>query len=273
MDEFTMSTFPEVELAPIHSPDGKKMGSNVAVWNRGENIVYAVASDKYKLIRHEEVIARAEEIVRGDHGLGSYTRTIKFDNGGGWMRATYTFNGVEVDVGGHPINPTLEIFNSYDLTSKLKLLLGAFRLVCTNGLVIGKHLAEYKGRHMPYLSLNMAEDELKLGMGKLEEEAKVWSEWDKEVMEEKEVLEIIDGLSLKKGEEAELIVEPETTTMVSIETWRMLLQMGEKYQERVNAMTRWILFNIITQFITHRVRSEMRKHQLELAVRKQFYGV
>jgi integrase len=55
------------------------------------------------------------------------------------MRRGYVFPDITVEISsGDDINPELQLFNSYDTTWPFIVILGAFRLICTNGLVIGK---------------------------------------------------------------------------------------------------------------------------------------
>lgn len=46
------------------------------------------------------------------------------------------------------LRPEIVITNSYDKSSSIKIQLGVFRLVCSNGLVVGKSFNEYRIRHV-----------------------------------------------------------------------------------------------------------------------------
>ena len=52
----------------------------------------------------------------------------------------------------------LRAFNSVDGSARLTILSGWFRLVCSNGLVIGKSLLELRDIHNPSLDLVKIED-------------------------------------------------------------------------------------------------------------------
>jgi hypothetical protein len=57
------------------------------------------------------------------------------------------------DAHGKKLDLRLECFNSVDGSSRLVILFGWFRLVCTNGLVIGETKIEIKERHGQTLDL------------------------------------------------------------------------------------------------------------------------
>jgi hypothetical protein len=46
---------------------------------------------------------------------------------------------------------------------------------------------------------------------------------------------------------------------------------GEKYEKEARGLSLWTFFNILTQFTTHRIKSEQRRVQLEEKVRKVLY--
>ena len=48
---------------------------------------------------------------------------------------------------GDMMNPEIIIKNSYDGTSQVHILSGAFRLVCSNGMIIGTTIDKYNYKH------------------------------------------------------------------------------------------------------------------------------
>jgi hypothetical protein len=64
---------------------------------------------------------------------------------------------------GHKLDLRFEAFNSVDGSSRLVLLLGWFRFVCLNGLVIGETLTEIRDVHNPALDLMKIESAIAEG--------------------------------------------------------------------------------------------------------------
>jgi hypothetical protein len=78
-------------------------------------------------------------VIEANEDLGACTVSIEFYNAFGRMRTAYCFHEIKVDLTeGDPVNPEIHLFNSYDVSWPFTLILGAFRMVCSNGLVIGK---------------------------------------------------------------------------------------------------------------------------------------
>ena len=79
---------------------------------------------------------------------------------GARTKYTYVFPNTRVKVAKDDyVNPEIVINNSYDGSSAVGVLGGAFRLVCSNGLVIGFLLGQTKNVHSVYNnSLDKIED-------------------------------------------------------------------------------------------------------------------
>jgi len=64
---------------------------------------------------------------------------------------TFTFPDIKIDIDENDlVNPQIIIKNSYDGTVGVNLLAGAFRIVCSNGLVIGFVVGEINTKHLIY---------------------------------------------------------------------------------------------------------------------------
>ena len=143
--------FPEVVERPVkwgydkdlHGADGYK-----AIVNPDTGKLFSIVSKDYKLIRHEEAIEKVEKAIGETANLGQYEIRTEFYNGGGRMRCKYKFPKISVEIEqGDEINPELQLFNSYDKTYPFIVILGAYRVVCTNGLVVERkylHLKKWK---------------------------------------------------------------------------------------------------------------------------------
>ena len=109
------------------------------------NEVLSCMTNEYKLIKNEEIIDKAMPIIK-DRG-GVLVEENLFGDG---ARASWQwkFPEVEVDVGeGDLMNPTINISNSYDGSSEASAMAGAFRLICSNGLIIGITFGRGSTRH------------------------------------------------------------------------------------------------------------------------------
>jgi len=266
--------FPAVELAPVYVGDLEVNGYK-AVRNPETEEVFAIASDKYKLVKHEDVLENAEDAL-ASLDLGKVSRTVALHNHGARMRARYLFSEVKFQVGerkkGDLINPTLEIFNSYDLGWKFTVMLGAYRLVCSNGAVVGETFAKLSKRHLPALDLRESKDKIKEGVEGIQMQAIEWKNWSNTPLVMKAYENTLKNLDLNKKETNLLLEEPETSTMWTLDRWLALMEMGGDYVKEAQDLSLWTFFNILTQFTTHRIESEVRRFDLETRIRKSLYN-
>lgn len=263
--------FPPVEVSMIEV-GGDTVEGYKAVRNPETGHVFDITSEKYKLVRHEEVLDNVESTIKTKSPFGPWTRSVSLYQEGARMRTKYTFPETTVEVQkGDFINPTIEVFNSYDRSMRHTVMLGAFRLVCTNGMVVGKKFMQFRKRHMPDLYLEDVEAALSLGMDKLELQTSQWKTWAEKKLEREQLEKAIKKLDLNKKETKLLLNEQESATQWSLDRWITLFDMGDSYEEERNEMTWWIFYNILTQFTTHRIESENRRLQLENNIRKVVY--
>ena len=266
--------FPAVEVRPVVI-DGKEVDGYKAIYNPDNEHVYDITSKKYKLVKHEEVLEKAEQAFMSYPAFGDYTRNIRIYKQGARMRTTYTFDQlINVTINGHQdeMHPTVDVFGSYDRSCKHILVLGAFRLICTNGAVIGEKFAYIRKRHMPDLDLNDTVAALKDGFSAMQMQKLTWEQWSKQPLLTTQYEKTMKALALNKKETTLLLEEPEMGTGWSLERWQYLLEMpGDKYQREAEELTMWTFFNILTQFVTHRIKSEARRVQLEERMRKVLY--
>lgn len=107
--------------------------------------VLSCMSDEYKVVDNTSVIQSVKKVLKG---TGAALQEAKTFSGGQRTLWKWNFPKTEVKVNTKDIvNPQLIIQNSYDGTTSLNIMGGAFRLVCLNGLTIGNVLTNKKAVH------------------------------------------------------------------------------------------------------------------------------
>ena len=263
---------PEVELRDTYiEKEGIliKMPQYKTIFNPVTERPFAIASNKYKLVKHEEVMENVEDTIEQLNTYGKYSKVIKLDKEGARLRTTYTFKDMELPVGdankGDLINPTIEVFNSYDLSWRHTVMIGAFRMVCTNGMVVGEEFMSYKKKHIQNLYLDDVKRALEGGLEQMQTQVTQWNSWQNIGIEKDEAEKIIDKMQLNGKEKEELINVKEVFSNISLGAWLTFKEITQV------VITKWIFFNIITQYITHNIKHETRKVQLETAFRRNMY--
>jgi len=107
--------------------------------------VLSIMSNDYKIVTNKEIIDTAAPILKKHKAelkeavsLGNGEKTI-------WK---WIIPDKKIEVSkGDVLNPEIIIKNSYDGSLQVHVLAGAFRLVCSNGLIIGVTLGQSNFKH------------------------------------------------------------------------------------------------------------------------------
>lgn len=134
-----------VSLAPIYIAPGDKIPGKKAVLRGDNNHVLGVVSDNYTLLPHGDVI----EAFRAALSTYDFEERIQVAKGGAHLFATYKLNAIKVEVRPDDIvSLQFVVKNSYDGSATLQIMLGAYRLVCSNGMVVGKQFFNFSQKHV-----------------------------------------------------------------------------------------------------------------------------
>ena len=253
--------FPQVKEQPVFF--GRKNYQMTedykAIVNPETNNLYSIVSSKYKLIKHEEVISGVEEALWEVPEYGQTDRRVELTNDGSKMRTTFKFPEISVNVGSDLIHPQIVVYNSYDTTLGLRIDFGAFKVICSNGLTIGYKVFHYNKKHFASLDIQTVLQGLKESLNQFSEQRELWKTWVDKQLEMEEAKTILSKLELNKKEEREIGLEVEKQSGITLLPW-----------DASQWITKWILFNILAQYITHRVKSITRRFTLENQMRRLF---
>ena len=117
------------------------------------NEVLSCMTDEYKLVDNKTIYETAKPIM--DDVNATLTEVQTF-SGGSKTSWKWTLKDVIVDLGnGDLLNPEITLRNSYNGQWGLHILAGAFRLLCSNGMIIGVIISRKNYKHSVYnLSLD-----------------------------------------------------------------------------------------------------------------------
>ena len=144
------SYFPVKEMPAIWAD---KENGNILNKNTGHKFivredtgkVISCMTDNYKLVTNKQIMEKAEPVLKEQ---GAILSDVHMFGNGARVRYKYRFPDTKVEVEKNDfVNPEIIINNSYDGTSEVSAMGGAFRLVCSNGLVIGYSIGKEGSRH------------------------------------------------------------------------------------------------------------------------------
>ncbi len=248
-------SFPNVSEMPVSwGKSNLKLAEKYkAIVNPETGQVFSIVSKDYKLIRHEQAIEKVEQTIARFADLGKWNTDIGFFNSGGRMRMKFLFPDIEVKIDMDDfVNPELQLFNSYDITWPFIIILGAFRLICTNGMVIGRKFLDLRKRHVFDFKQMDLDNEVATALNRFNLQTKQWRGWTGRHLTQKNYDDVMKAMKLGK----------QATTEVD----DRMSQEAESFDNTgFPFITLWMFFNVLTWYITHRAVS--LNHQVEMEKR------
>lgn len=225
----------------------KEFRSKVCLFSHDRSRVFDVVSSKYQVIEHGEAYTRIKE------GLESYFNapvqaSVRSIAGGARIRAEFKLPmpGLSVTK-GDVSNLTLVLRNSYDRAWSFSAVLGAFRLVCSNGMMVGEKFGSIKGKHVGGTEGVMLLDQLDTLLKRAPLLQEQWRDWQDRGVTQERAVELLEGQFPKKYLDSVLDPRAYPTNM-------------------------WELYNRCTAFATHKTNSIQRRVEFDERIARIFYG-
>jgi hypothetical protein len=148
-------------------------------------IPIGVVSKEYALVPHLAVLDVAEkamgkmkiapEEVKAELKITEYGERMALSL---YLPKKFSFDPGD----GHSMDMRLECFNSVDGSTRFRALMGWFRFVCSNGMVIGVTRSDVRRRHVGDLGLEDVEAVLTSGIQESDNERKNFEQWRKKTI-------------------------------------------------------------------------------------------
>lgn len=197
--------------------------------------IIAVHGDRFRLTKNEEIFPRFDNVIRAS-GLITDNLAIKdqISHNGARAIRTYTFNDHKVEIAkGDVVALELKVINSYDGAFAFQTLLGALRLVCTNGLVIGQTFSRSYGKHTSGLDIDAAVARTRGALDIYLQNTQMWQEWTTTKIDDNTAIALINRMPNINDKLAHQIFGYWETEKVEL------------------GSTLWALFNALTYWSTH----------------------
>lgn len=200
----------------------------------------SIMKDTYQLVPNSEVIIPLLEQL---HNLDTNwiidpSHSFADDNR---MRLQVTFPDLTMNDGRSDIALSLFLHNSYDGSEGVRMIWGAIRAICSNGMVFGNVLSKYYRKHTSGLEIKNLKSQLE-------------STYEK-IPVIKHRIEILQNTNVTKTIRRD--VEDHLGKHV-------IKYVNEQEKQNKRAANLWVLYNVITYYISHLVDLRMRaSYQLE----------
>ncbi len=239
--------FNQAKKINLYDCNGNLINGHKAVVNKkNEQQVFSVVSDNYQVVQHDEVISTIEKTL-SSLNLRYDKKVIELNNGAR-VRVEMIFPDIEVNLGNGDVSKFRATFdNSYDCSTGLRLDIGAFRMICTNGLTIGERWGSYYHKHSQGLNISMLGKSVKHGV-------KIFKTKVKAMFEDMAQLEISPDQArafLDNTIEKKLIANKYLDGMMNRLNYGGNVEI--KRDSQINS--KWMLYNLISEELTHNCES------------------
>ena len=151
--------FPVMEVPAIGIPKNsdKEIDSTgyKFIVKKSSHEILGCVTDNYKVITNKQIMDKANPILKNK---GAILKDVRAFGNGARTKWTFRFPDTKVEIAkGDHVNPEIVINNSYDGTSEVSAMGGAFRMLCLNGLTIGYALSKQGSRHVVWNKSNEIE--------------------------------------------------------------------------------------------------------------------
>ena len=150
------------------------------------SVPIGIVSKDYVLVKHAEVIETATKAmksfgadpanVQAEITITQYSERMALSL---YLPEKYTF----VPVDGNKLKMRLECFNSVEGSTRFRVMMGWFRFVCSNGLVIGVTQTDIRRRHVEGLDLIDVSKVLSSGLKRAEADKENFRKWQQKTIQ------------------------------------------------------------------------------------------
>ena len=201
------TVLPEFDLVPFIAGPGEPANPFLQTVMRKpltaaeRPIPIGVVSHTYSLAPHRKVATLCRKGIT-DAGI-DHTK-LRYEVGlselGEWMNFRVYFDDSYsfTDSHGEELDLRLECFNSVDGSSRLVILFGWLRFVCSNGLVIGETKIEIKERHGQNLDLGSVPGRIRPALEAVEADRTRMTKWQTDKLAVEDLAPWVDGSVTEK---------------------------------------------------------------------------
>ncbi len=227
--------FFEVEKQDVITHNGVSIPNKQAIVRMDTNQVLSVVSDRYKLVNHEDAYVRAMTAIQASNlDTNGMTESIDYSYSGARMIVKLKFPEHRVIIGksDDEVDLQLNIHNSYDGSKPFTIDVGGYRLVCSNGMIIGQTFSKVQRRHTKGLNIDYYINQIQGMTDGFNEQAEIWSDEVNTPITTNNVIEFLEYIDLAKKDKQYI---------------------GNQYIVERNELgdTKWALNNAITHWSTH----------------------
>lgn len=266
---FEEVSWPTVSLQPLwYGAEKTGFSSHVAVLNEDTSSVITVATDSYTLIDHKKFVEQAASELE-DAGYKDLECRVTMIDDGAKMLAEFIDRAHPITVKNDEIYPTFVLKNSHDMAWAASVVGGVFRQVCSNGAYIG-HANGYKRKHSGDNLVTNLDEIIKELAIELRYTERKFSDMAQTAISKGTAINL-NILRLTEKEKQQLLYLKETSSGASMRI-KSIEDEVEMWELVDDGHSKFDVYNLVTQFITHSIDSPVRRDVLSANAAKLFLG-
>jgi hypothetical protein len=199
----------------------------------GKNI--AIVGSGYTLVQNDDVYSQIEDAIY-DSALDTtgMKRNINTSHEGARTIVTYTFPAHSIEIAeGDNVMLTIRVLNSYDGGWRFMIHVGAVRVLCENGMIIGEWFSEHFAKHTKNIDTDSAIAKLGHALEVYTQNAELWVHYPSTAVSDLQATNVLTSLA---GGSKTLL--------------ELLQQTHVEYVDELGKNL-WALFNTLTEWSSH----------------------
>ena len=195
----------------------------------------AVVGSGYTLVQNADIFPQMEQAIF-DSAIDTtgVIRKIDQSHNGARTVVNYIFPAHTIEVAqGDDVSLRISVLNSYDGSWRFMSLVGAVRLICTNGMVVGEYFSSFYGKHTKNLDTDVAIKKLENALEVYGQNADLWTKYPSTPVSDLQATNVLTSLA---GGSKTLL--------------ELLQQTHVKYVDELGKNL-WALFNTLTDWSSH----------------------
>ena len=236
-----------VKLVPVKA-NNILIPKKVAVIREDTAEPIGIVSSQYGLLKHQDVVESFRKALKKT----KHEEKITVLKNGAHLIATYTLPDISLEIKkGDFVSMQFVVRNSYDGTKSFSVMLGAFRLVCSNGLIIGKEVFRYTQKH--FAGNDMFGDANGLIDGRVSELLTRFNE----------ALPIMKRMTkIEMSEDYESVFDKD-----KLQLPKYLINDAKEVYEKTKEKSLWEFYNSLTFVITHNLKKDSPQTRIDYTKR------
>lgn len=220
------------------------------VMDTTNNRVISNVSSRYELVRNRDVVMPFVE----KFGINSLNSILNYSSGKSYAYTFDTGRVIDINGNGDMVKQKIVVVNSYDKSKSFKIMYGAFRLICSNGMFVGTCDVNYRKIHAGNIPVSSIVNGILNSYDS--QNYDIWRDFAKYPMTKEEELKLVENFKAFEEPEEDKHKHTRGTWHENVDSIyynRKLREQAyrliEKDESRDHPRTAWGLYNILNRVI------------------------